>query len=439
MKRNDKLRLMPHQEAAVTWLSRHPRSGLFDDPGLGKTASVIMAHENLRLHRMLVVCPSVVVENWKREVEQWTGRSVQILRAGKDRPRIDAETVIMSHALLLNPGLCRELVGFDSVVLDEAHLLRNPNAKRTAAFYLGAGAVCRRPAYCWLLTGTPMANNPVDVWTALAGVAPGRLRTDAGKLLTYGQFRDRFCITRPTGFGSKVQVIGVQNVDELRKRLAGFYLRRGKDTLDLPPVRHTTVVVSLDEVPAEFRALAAMEDRFAGIDDPDDLLAALQADSASFAEWRRLCGLAKIGPAADLIDGDLQGGVSKVVVAAHHLDVIEGLRARLSDYNPRTITGALSAVERQEAVDAFQNDPTVRVIVLQLQAGGVGITLHAASHVVMVESSFVPGDNQQVADRVHRIGQRSSVLVRHVALAGSVDTVVADVLARKSAMISQAL
>lgn len=429
---------MAHQEAAVTWLARHPRSGLFDDPGLGKTASVIMAHEHLRLHRMLVVCPSVVTENWKREVEQWTGRTVQILRSGRDRPRIDAHVVVISHALLLNHALVASLVGFDSVVLDEAHQFRNPNAKRSAAFYLGTHAVCRRPAYCWLLTGTPMANNPVDVWTALAGCAPRRLRTDAGKLLTYAQFRDRYCITRPSGFGTKVQVIGVQNTDDLRKRLAGFYLRRTKDVLDLPPVRHTAVVVTLDEVPAAFAGLDVFEGRFAGIEDPDELLAAMQS-SDDFATWRKLCGLAKVDAAADLIDNDLQGGVQKVVVGAHHLEVIERLRSKLDDYNPRVITGSVSARDRQLAVDAFQNDPTVRVIVLQLQAGGVGITLHAASQVVLVESSFVPGDNQQLADRVHRIGQKNSVLVRHVALANSVDAIVADVLARKSSMVSQVL
>lgn len=427
---------MPHQEAAVTWLARHPRAGLFDEPGLGKTASAIMAHERVQGARMLVLCPTVVAENWRREVRMWSDRTVQVIRTGRDKVRHTEQTVIVPHSLLLSHPLRAQLVGFDTCVLDEAHLMRNPNAKRTQAFYLGENAVCRRPSRVWLLTGTPMANNPVDIWTALAGASPGRLRdVTTQRLMTYARFRDRFCITRPTGFGRGVKVVGLQNTEDLRTRLQGFYLRRTKDVLDLPPVRHTTVTVALDEVPP---ALAALESPFVGITDPDDLLAAMQA-SGSFAEWRHWCGMAKVDAAAELVDNDLQGGTLKIVVAAYHLDVIERLQDRLVDYSPVTIVGALSMSERQRNVDAFQSDARVRVCILQLQAGGVGITLHAASQVVLVESSFVPGDNQQVADRVHRIGQRNSVLVRHVALAGSIDEVVAEVLARKSAMIAEVL
>lgn len=442
------MKLYPHQLTGVQWLLAHPRGGLFDDQGLGKTAQVIVAADRLNVDngrvahvvapqwvsppraRMLVLSPSAVAHNWQRETARWSpNRRAQVITSSSQIVQRDADTVVVTHSLLLKKAIVDQLRGFDVTVLDEAHFFRTPSAKRTRAFFLGADAIARRSRYCWCLTGTPMPNNPSELWAMLAGIAPDRLREPNGNLLSFSRFRDRYCVTVDTHYGLKI--VGAKNVPELKQRLDGFALRRLKtEALNLPPVRWGVVALDGEALPTEPNAPRDLED--------DTYLAAVQRD-ASFAQWRHASGLAKCDAAIELLKSDLESGMRKVVVFAHHLDVINRLHAGLREFNPVQLTGATPPTVRQAAVDNFQNDPQVRVFIAQLTAGGVGITLTAASDVVFVEQSFVPGDNAQAADRVHRIGQTMPVLVRFLSLAGSVDEVLVEILARKTEMISAVL
>jgi SWI/SNF-related matrix-associated actin-dependent regulator 1 of chromatin subfamily A len=117
----------------------------------------------------------------------------------------------------------------------------------------------------------------------------------------------------------------------------------------------------------------------------------------------------------------LDGGVDKIVVFAHHAAVIDALMDGLKDYLPVKLDGRIGAVEKQRAVDTFQNNKDCRVFVGQMQAAGVGITLTAASNVVFVESSWVSGDIAQAVDRCHRIGQKDSVLAQFLVIRGSLE------------------
>ena len=109
------------------------------------------------------------------------------------------------------------------------------------------------------------------------------------------------------------------------------------------------------------------------------------------------------------------------MVFAHHREVIAQLVEKLAPYHPVTLTGGMSTRRKQGAVEAFQRDDRVRVIVGQGEAMGVGHTLTAASHVIMVEGSWVPGDLEQRADRCHRIGQKDNVTVDILTISGSID------------------
>jgi SWI/SNF-related matrix-associated actin-dependent regulator 1 of chromatin subfamily A len=252
--------------------------------------------------------------------------------------------------------------------------------------------------------------------------------------LNWFQFRDRYCLCKASPYHDGVKVVGVKQemLPELRDKLAGFSLRRLKrDHLSLPPIRWgTTVVTSDTALPKE---LVDIERELKG---KTDVLAALR-DEVEFSTWRRLCGVAKAPAAVELLVDELENSTKKVVVFAHHTEVVEILAEGLAQFGVVKITGATSAKERQNAVDVFQASPGVRVAICQIVAGGVGITLTAASDVVFVEASFVPGDNDQAACRCHRIGQTQPVLVRMLSLAGSVDELVAEILTRKSAMIAQ--
>jgi SNF2 family DNA or RNA helicase len=274
-----------------------------------------------------------------------------------------------------------------------------------------------------------MPNHSAELWPMLRSLWPERCP------YSFEQFREKFCELRWDDYRKDWKVIGNKNVDELRAMMKGTFLRRlKKDHLDLPPIRWETMVLQPTEMPARLLEISAeLEDM-----PVEDVLHALSMHT-SFAEWRHLCGQAKIEPAGELLEMELLGGMPKVLIAAHHLAVLDGLQTRLAQFNPVRFSGEVSAKQRQGNVDQFQSDPACRVALCQIQAGGVGITLTAAAEVVFVEQSFVPGDNAQLADRVHRIGQNQQVRARFLALTNSVDAVVAEALARKSAAISEVL
>lgn len=430
--------LYPHQQKAVEFLSARARAGLFDDMGLGKTASAICSAIKVGARRTLVVCPTVVTRNWRREIRTWDPTAeVQVITRGTQSVNPSVRYVIVSHGLLIRPPLLAQLVrnGWDVVIADESHALKNPKAKRTRAFF-DSIATRGTARHVWLLTGTPMPNDPTEMWSMLRGLAPERITGADGRPMTWRQFRERYCVLAPSSFTPDgVRVVGARNIPELRDRMRGFSLRRLKaHVLDLPPIRWGNVSLTVEKLPKELLALEKDLPR-----DPAAALAQLR-DGSQFSTWRRLCGLAKADAAAELLYDELDAhAYKKVVVFAHHIEVLDILQMSLRDFRPVRISGDVLPDARARAVDAFQNDPETRVAVCNLVAGGVGITLTAASEVVFAEASFVPGDMKQAADRCHRIGQAAPVNVRVLSLAGSVDELVGDILVRKTSMIRDVL
>jgi hypothetical protein len=129
----------------------------------------------------------------------------------------------------------------------------------------------------------------------------------------------------------------------------------------------------------------------------------------------------------------------KVVVFAHHHDVIDALATELKEYDPVVVDGRVSAEDRHERVQRFQTDPDCRIYIGSITASGVGITLTAASRVVFAELDWVPGNITQAEDRLHRIGQRDTVFVQHLVVDGSLDARMAEVLVEKQRVADEAL
>lgn len=426
--------LYAHQVSGIAWLASKQRALLGDVMGLGKSITTIVAAQRAGAKRILVLAPTVVAWNWAREFSRWAPElGTTLILAGSEVRKInEAPVVITTHGLLIRgqvfDALCAQ--DWDLVVLDEAHYFRSAEAKRTRAFYGGNGVV-RRAARVWLLTGTPMPNHAAELWPMLRGLWPERCTLD------YEAFREKFCVLQWSELRGDYKVVGNRNLPELKSMLEGLFLRRTKEQClkDLPPMRWETLVLRPERLPEE---LVHLDESI-----PEgDIEATLQwlRDNEQFSRWRRLCGLAKAESAVELLAEELENGeLQKVVVTAHHLDVLKRLELGLKAYGAVTITGSVAAEDRQRAVDRFQTDPSCRVVLCQLQAGSVGITLTAANEVVFVEQSFVPGDNAQLADRCHRIGQKQQVRSRFLSLAGTVDELVSEALARKTEMIREVL
>tara|TARA_R110000782_G_scaffold253743_1_gene341917 strand:+ start:1418 stop:2746 length:1329 start_codon:yes stop_codon:yes gene_type:complete len=440
--------LYPHQPTGRDWLAERSRACLADEPGLGKTITAITAADKAQAHSMLVIAPTCVVWNWHHELDVWSPwRQPVVITSGRYASLIEkADNVIVTHGMLLNKdvrrAVCRKQ--WDLCVVDESHFFRGPRSKRSnilmALDTIAEECVAPMCERVWMLSGTPMPNDPSDLWTMCHGMWPEEFTE------TYAEFRARYCLTCWTRYGDNVKVIGSKNTEELRERLKGKILRRRtNDVLNLPPVRYETVALKPTKMPAEIGALAEAlpEHVQRALLDPDltpeDALELMGANRA-FAEYRRWCGLAKAEAVAELLDFELKDKqLDKVVVMAHHTDVVNIIADALKRYGVRTITGATSAADRTANVKAFQERSDVRVMVCNIIAGGTGNTLTASAELVFAEMSFVPGENTQAAIRIRRIGQERKCRIRFVSLAGTLDEPLVDVLRRKTDMINEVI
>jgi hypothetical protein len=152
---------------------------------------------------------------------------------------------------------------------------------------------------------------------------------------------------------------------------------------------------------------------------------------------RHAIAVAKLPAVIEYLQGMIDEGVGKIIVFAHHRDVIDGLRKAFPAH--ACITGSTPVANRQQEVDRFQRDPACQLFIGNIQAAGVGITLTAAADVVFAELSWVPAEITQAEDRAHRIGQRSHVHVRHLVLDGSMDARIAQVIVDKQEIADKAL
>lgn len=409
--------LFPYQVEGARFLATAPTKGrlLADEPGLGKTAQAIAACRGLGATLVTVACPASVRENWHREFDRFWPEHPPIIVASYDRIVRDEKTDWIG------------IGGVRVLICDESHMLKTRDAKRTKAI-LGPGGLAERADHVLLLTGTPTPNHPAELWPALHALAPETIPGKSGKPLAYWQFVAKYCKTRDNGFG--IEITGGKNLPELRERIAPFVLRRKKEDVlkDLPPIRFAELPFSSDfKMPPDVAALVPEVEAALEKDGVDGLKAIAQ----HVASLRRITGLAKVGPASEWIRDALDGGIEKLVVFAYHREVLQALCVDAARHNIgyACITGATT--DRQSEVDRFKNSGVCRVFFGQIQAAGTGINLTSASHLVLLESSWVPSDNEQAVMRINRIGQRRACLVYVASLAGSIDERIQRAVIRK--------
>lgn len=443
------LALLPYQRAGVAAVSHFIGNGakgalIADEMGLGKTIQAIgYINSNPRITTVLVVCPASLKVNWTREWYKWSTRSF--------------------HIDVVNYEQCKKLPTFqawDLLVIDEAHFIKNPKAKRTQEVKRLASQ-CREII---ALSGTPIVNRPVELFPLLSLLDPrtwdpagrakvGKVYKQVGQGEGAGYFRYalRYCAAHAehharwkacTGRGCKYchwTFAGASNLEELQEKLrTSVMVRRLKaDVLtELPPKRRQVVYLPFTG-----------EDDYADIelsDDFDDALTNVRKKVPfdKLSRTRHEQGLAKVPQVVDFVReqlGDAAENTHKLVLFAHHKDVIAQLASELAEYGVMTLTGDTSMPDRQHAVDVFQQDPNCRIFIGSIQAAGVGLTLTAASHVILAELDWTPGNVQQAEDRCHRIGQRESVLVQHLVFEGTLDARLVELLDSKQAVITKAV
>lgn len=441
-----------YQRAGVEYLLEARRAFLADDPGTGKTLQSIAALEaahqrGVTAWPVVVVCPATLVLNWPKELEKWLpGRRAKVVQGRKDPgdlSRYDMVVVgwpnLAAHA--------ERLRGFPSYVFDESHAAKNYDAQRTKA----AIKVARHaPGLVLCLTGTPITNRPAEFAPQL------EILERLGDFGDRWTFYKRFCGAYQDRF-KQWHIDGASNTQELNERLRGScYVRRTKAQVmpELDPVVPVVRLVTPDkQVMVEYRkaeadivdyvAKRAYELALELGEKPGSaaVRARLRAEAnehlVRLAALRRLAALAKLDAVEELVE-EIVGAGNKVILAAHHRDVVDRLASRWGDCR---IQGGMAPAEVEEAKARFQDQPLEEcpVIVLSIMAAKEGHTLTASSDVIFVEEPWTPADVDQVVARAHRLGQRDSVTAWHLLSAGTVDEKVHGLIESKRSVVTAAV
>jgi SNF2 family DNA or RNA helicase len=478
--------LFPHQRAGVQFLKTARRALLADEPGLGKTAQAIRALKAIQdsgeeVFPALIVCPNTLKKNWAREFGKWwPGVKTQVIKgtasqrkkqfeSGADVYIINWES-LRSHSRLSGYGSIalvhckpcgglsesvtetrcevhpRELnkIDFKAVVADEIHRSKDPKSKQSRALWSATGDAQIRFA----LTGTPIANNVVDLWSILHWLSPQDWPSKT-------KWIDRMIDIMLNAFGG-MMVIGVKPTmqDEFYKSVNPVMRRMLKKVVLpwLPPVLNERRDVEMS--PKQKKAYEQMRDTMIAELESGDALTApsiltqttrLLQFASSYADMtvdestgEMKAVLSEPSCKVDALMDDISNGDfgdDSVAVCAVSRQLIELLSAAMTKAKiPHgLITGAQNEDERQKAVDDFQ-EGRIKWILFTAQAGGVGITLTTARRLVMLQRPWSLVDHKQALDRVHRIGSEihDSILIMDYVTEGTIEERVLQVLETKS-------
>jgi SNF2 family DNA or RNA helicase len=403
---------LDHQKKGTRFLRQRKRAGLFDEQGLGKSKQLIdaiaaeIAAGSIR--GAVIVCPNGLKSNWAGEIERFSSLPCKVFGSGRAARRSAftamraAFYVINYEAIPAEMASLKALLQFKpmALVLDESHRIKTPDAKVTKAIHKLRIHAARR----YILTGTPVANKPDDLWSQMFFLDDGE---------TLGESFEGFERTFKSGR------TGYQRMDELRERIAPNTLRRTKDTsLKLPPKTYTRVPVSLAPTQNTMyqtmrRDLELSVRKMSGaqvVEQGEAILARMVrlAQLASNpalldADYREIP--AKFATLDNLLAKKLSVPGRKVIVWTSFVENIRGLAARYKKYKPVIIYGDVDISARDKSVRAFRTDPTVRLLIANPAAAREGLTLTEANTAVYLDRTFNLVDYLQSQDRIHRISQ----------------------------------
>ena len=418
---------LSHQKEAIQKLVENKKFILADDMGLGKTTSTIIAALEAGSKKVLIICPATLKINWKREIENYSDKSVYIAE-GKNFST-DSDFVIINYDIIKNFHDPKKkddsqvlLANFDLVIIDEAHYIKNAQAQRTKLI----NDIVKNVDRLWLLTGTPMTSRPIDYFNLLSLV-------DSPVAKNWMAYVIRYC----EGYQFKVgprkvwNVMGASNLEELRDRTLGLTLRRLKENvLDLPDKIITPVYLRLKSNQYE----AVMGEYYDWYDKNPDESKSLTVQFSKLTKVRQIIADEKIAQTIEIAENIIEQD-KKVIIFCNFTDSLN----KITEHFGKTavkLDGSMSKAERQYSVDQFQENPKVKVFVGNIKAAGVGITLTAAEAVVMNDLSFLPSDHAQAEDRAYRYGQKNNVLVYYPIFENTIEGIIYDILNNKKLVIS---
>jgi superfamily II DNA or RNA helicase len=414
--------LRPYQRRGVEWLYHLADVGchglLADEMGLGKTLQVIslIAARPIQDRPHLIVCPASVVPVWREEIARhFPHLQIDVLKTGHDfSMRSDPVVWLASYTQLRKHRALLDGMEFGYAVLDEGQFIKNPDAKVTQTCF------AIRARHRIVLTGTPLENRQLDLWSIFRFLLPGLLGSR-------GSFEGQLNSDRNA------------TLHRLRAQLAPFILRRTKGEVaqELPPKVEMDLLCPLTDVQrAQYAHICAEGLERLG----DDVGAAMREKSFGFlallTRLRQVCCDPDMLPwlKAPLTDSgkirllvekltEVLASGHKVVIFSQFVMLLDRVKLALAQQFPDLPRYELTGMtlDRQKPVQEFQNCSGSAAMLVSLKAAGTGITLHAADYVFLLDPWWNPAVEAQAVDRVHRIGQTNTVFVYRMVTAGTIE------------------
>lgn len=415
-----------------------------DQPGLGKTLQSIATVAGAEMQGeitfpCLVVCPSALKINWKREFEMWTDKKAMVLDDKTKNTWHRFYEMGLADVFIVNYESMKKyfvtsmpskkdlkhssqiimderIKLFKSVIVDESHRLKDPNSIQAKICI----QLTKGKKYIILLTGTPVVNKPIDLFSQLAVMF---------KLSHFGGengFKTRYC---EGGRGSA-------NLKELNylMNMSCYFMRKKEDVLkDLPPLSRQTIICSIS-TKDEFDKVKNDFANFLKNSDLTDSEIKKKVSSETIVKITMLLQISargKLEAAREYIDEIIDSG-QKIVVFCKHKIIVDLLK----EIYPKavTVTGQDDAIQKQNSVDSFQNKETTNIIICNHKAAGVGLTLTASSEVLFVELPWTQADCEQAEARCHRMGQPSNVRATYLLGEDTLDQWLYDIIQEKKAI-----
>jgi SWI/SNF-related matrix-associated actin-dependent regulator 1 of chromatin subfamily A len=418
---------LSHQKEAIEKLAGSRRYILADDMGLGKTTSTIIAALETGAKKILIVCPASLKINWQREIENYSDRSIYISEGKKFSS--DEDFTIINYDILKNfydPKNVEESLihksKFDLVILDEAHMISNPQAQRTKII----NSFVKNVKRVWLLTGTPMTSRPMNYFNLLSII-------ESPVAQNWMAYAIRYCQGYQFMAGKRKvwNVQGASNLEELRDRTSKQMLRRLKeDVLDLPDKIISPIYLRLKSKDYE----EMMGEYYEWFENKKDESSSLTVQFSKLMKVRKIIANEKIKHTIEFVENIIEQG-KKVIIFTNFTDTLQMIHNHFGKQSVY-LDGSCSKPQRQFAVDQFQENDKIKVFVGNLKAAGVGLTLTSAEVVIMNDLSFVPAEHAQAEDRAYRYGQKNNVLVYYPLFENTIEGAIYDILTRKKQIIN---
>jgi len=434
--------LFPHQELAIKFLLKRDKSILSDDMGLGKTKSAIAAALLSGAEKILVVCPANAKINWFREISEYLDEEmVTIVKPGYWQPKV---FTIINYDILnrfheIEDKRKKEETKsyineekFDLMIVDEAHMIKNKDTIRGKI----VAQIGENIPKVWLLTGTPIANRPMDYYNLLKICRVPV--TD-----NFQHFAYRYCAAK--SFNKKLKsgkikriwlTDGASNLEELHQKTKNYILRRKKeDHLDLPPKIISPFYLELDNRKGydvafeEYVTWLKLEGKKLGP----------ARQMVEMIVLRKFISQEKVSHTVDMVENFLeQSENKKVIVFTVFTESLKKLKERFGDIAV-CHNGEMSDKEKQKSIDRFQNDPKVRVFIGNIVSAGSAITLTASDTTIFHDMDFVPANHQQAEDRNYRIGQEKTVNIYYPIFENTIEEKIYEILQKKKEIISRVM